>query len=222
MRSSFTTTAVLVATLLLSVHTAFSQERSTAVETDSGATGSDAGALQFHFGGGWSFGLPGAMACIASQCSPERTTLLAPSMQVALKAGRGVVVFADVTAFDSGVASATYRNQSVEVSGSDTGLSGGVRIMTAGGDGSDLRGYVEASGGVLHETLTSKFNGQPMSGSFDAKMFMFGAGFERLVTPRGGVSFGVDIGHVGGRTFTRIRSAWVFQTKRAFTPDSAR
>ena len=222
MRSSITTIAVFIATLLLPASSAFSQGRSAALQGEPGSAGNDAGAVQFHFGGGWSFGLPGAMACIGSQCSPERTTLVAPSMQVAVKARRGVLLFADLTAFDTGVASATYRSQSVEVSGSDTGFSGGVRLMTAGGDGSDLRGYVEVSGGVLHETLTSKFNGRPVSASVDAKMLMFGAGFERLVTPRGGVSLGVDIGHVAGHTFTRFRSAWVFQTKPGFTPGSGR
>ena len=94
--------------------------------------------------------------------------------------------------------------------------------MTSGGDGSDLRAYAEVSAGVLHETLTSKFNGQPVSGTFDAKLLMFGVGFERLVTPRGGVSLGVDVGHVAGHTFTRIRSAWVFQTRPGFVAGSGR
>lgn len=222
MRISITTTAAFIVTLLFSTSPAFAQGRSTVLPAESAAKASDTGAVQLHFGGGWSFGLPGAMACIGSQCSPARDTLLAPSMQVAVKARRGVLLFADVTAFDTGVATATYRSQSVEVTGSDTGLSGGVRFMTSGGDGSDLRAYAEVSAGVLHETLTSKFNGQPVSGTFDAKLLMFGVGFERLVTPRGGVSLGVDVGHVAGHTFTRIRSAWVFQTRPGFVAGSGR
>jgi len=183
------------------------------------------GAVILYGGSGWSFGLPAVRAGVSvpgagTALSPEKKTLIAPSVGVGVRAWRWVTPFVDFTAYDTGKATAQVGSVRSEVSADTYSVNAGVRLIAGK---SKARGYVEFGGGVVHQSLKGDFvvNGQstPASASDSIGTFMYGAGVQLFVGRKWGTDIGFDgfrAGQefaAGGRNFSRVRVGFFYQTR---------
>ena len=194
------------------------------------AMGADApknenGAVQFYLDYGASFGLPANRAVVlvgsTSAISPQKNTLYAPGFGVAVTAWKCLVPFVDVTAYDTGTATATVGTVTAKLTDKNTVTTNlGLRVVRGK---SKLRGYAEFGGGWLYQnvqadlTIKGVTSSQTISGS--AGEFMYGAGAQYFISPRLGVDVGFDGFRLaqqlttGGQNFSRARFGVFFQTK---------
>ena len=210
---------IFVAGLLLSTG-AFAQ-------TENKSSTSENGAVQFYADSGWSFGLPAVRAAVsvpgvASVISPEKKTLLAPSVGVGVTAWRFVVPFFDFAMYDTGKATATVGNFTSQAQADTMTYIGGVRLVAGK---SRARAYAEFGGGGLHQTLKGNFIvsgvSSPVTTAATFGTVMYGGGVQLFAGRKWGTDIGFDGYHLTrplngpGQNFARVRIGVFYQTKSA-------
>jgi len=185
---------------------------------------SENGSIILDLNGGWSFGFPAVRASIftsaGSAISPEKKFLPAYGFDANVRVWKFLVPFFDLSAIDTGKATASVGAYQATAQANTYALNGGIRFEGSHGR---FRPYARFGGGTLRQSLSGNISvgasSVALSGSGSAGEFMYGAGVRGFLGKHWGTDIGFDGYHVdrplngAGQNYSRLHFGWFLQSK---------